>query len=395
MRKKAAMTDYKNSLDKVLSWSKSKDYTGFSKFDAFNSPVLKALSFNNPYIRMVVSPLWARSPINLRPVFLTRPDKNPKGIGLFALAYLRRYKAFNDENDLVEARKLLSWLEDNHLKGYSGYCWGYDHDWQNLHFYVPKFSPNIVVTGNIAYAFIEAYEITAEKKFLDIAVSVTDFMLKDLETPYQDDEMRNISYIPKSQWAVLNINGLAAAIFIKVWKHTKNPILKKEAGRLTAFLVDKQTDYGAWHYAWPPKTSNVKHDNYHTGNVLDWIMDYTFIAGDKKFMPNLEKGMDFYFKYLFEADGAPKWRSDRAYPYDVHGAAQSIITFTKAGLDMDKKYLDHAAKVAEWTINNLQADEGYFYYQRGRFMTKKYTLMRWCNSWMAFALSSLLLARKK
>jgi len=374
------MIDFEKALERVLSWSRSKEYTGFSKFDAFNSPILKALSFNNPYIRMVVSPLWARSPINLRPLFLTRPDKNPKGIGLFALSYLRRYKIFNDNKDMDEALKLLGWLEENSLKGYSGYCWGYDHDWQNLHFYVPKFSPNIVVTGNIAYAFIEAYETTGEKRFLDIAISVTDFMLNDLLTPFENDEMRNIGYVPDSNWAVLNINGLAAAIFIKVWKHSKEEKLRSEADKLVAFLVDKQTDYGAWHYAWPAGTSNVKHDNYHTGNVLDWIMDYTTVSNDKRFMKNLEKGMDFYQEFLFEVDGAPKWRSDRGKPYDVHGAAQSIITFTKAGLELNEKYLDHAEKVAGWTVNNLQAPEGYFYYQKGRFITKKYTLMRWCNS---------------
>jgi hypothetical protein len=34
--------------------------------------------------------------------------------------------------------------------------------------------------------------------------------------------------------------------------------------------------------------------------------------------------------------------------------------------------------------------KGYFYYQKKRFYTKRFTLMRWCNGWMSRALSQLI-----
>ena len=52
-------------------------------------------------------------------------------------------------------------------------------------------------------------------------------------------------------------------------------------------------------------------------------------------------------------------------------------------------------RVAEWAIENMQAPEGYFCYQKRRFWTKKYMLMRWCNAWMAYGLSSLMMAEHK
>ena len=386
--------DYGASLEKVLLWSKRQDYKGYSKFDAFNSPIVDKLSLGSKYIRMVVSPLWARSPVNLRPWLLTEQSRNPKGIGLFASALIRKYRVGGDAKDLEQARELLSWLDENSCPGYSGKCWGYDHHWQNLHFAAPKYTPNIVVTGNIAYAFLEAFETTGEKKFLETARSSVDFMLKDLETPFENSEMRNISYIPGNKWAVLNINGLSSAIMIWVWQHTGEDELKKTAKKLIAFLVDKQTDYGAWHYAWPSKSSNVKHDNYHTGNVLDWVLDYTVRSGDDAFLDNYKTGLEFYADNLFEENGAPKWRSDRSMPYDVHGGAQAVITFCKAAMDVNHAYLNNAQKTADWIINNLQAPEGCFYYQKSRFYTKKYTLMRWCNAWMAFALATLMETEK-
>ncbi len=383
------------SLDNVLSWAKAQDYKGYSKFDAFNSPLIRALSFNSPYIRMFVSPLWARSPVNLRPLFRTSRSRNPKGVALFALAYLRRYRALGLATDLSEAEALLDWLEENACKGYSGTCWGYDHDWQNLFFYAPRYTPNIVVTGNVAYAFLEAHETTKEKKYLKTARSVVDFMLKDLAAPISGPEMRNIGYIPGSDWAVLNINGLASAIMAWTWQHTKEPHLLDQARKLMAFLVDKQTDYGAWHYAWPSKTSNVKHDNYHTGNVLDWVLDFTVRSGDDRFLRNYEKGFQFFLDNMFTLDDAPKWRSDRAFPMDAHGAAQAVVTLSKAAAQYDPGLRNKARRVAYWAVDNLQAREGYFFYQKGRFMTKRYTLMRWCNAWMAHGLASLLLTEKQ
>lgn len=381
------------SLQRVLRWAHAQQYAGYSKFDVFNSPLMRLLSLNNRYVRLSLTAAWSRMPIDLRPLVGMQKSRNPKGIALFALAYLRSHQGDGSVLSLARARELLAWLDANHTRGYAGKCWGYDHPWQSLHFYAPRYFPNIVVTGNVAYAFLEAFEVTGEDSYLDVARSVADFMLNDLSAPVNTREMRSIGYIPGSDWGVLNINGLAAAIFIRIWQHTAEPSLLYEAHRLIRFLVDKQTDYGAWHYAWPPGTSNVRHDNYHTGSVLDWILDYCRRSGDNRFLARYELGLNFYRDRLFLPDGAPKWRSDKTYPFDIHGAAQAIVTFAKAALEHDPTHLAHARRVSLWAIENMQSPEGFFHYQRGRFWTKKYTLMRWCNAWMAYALSSMLLAR--
>ena len=382
------------ALAKVLAWAKSQDYAGYSKFDAFNSPLVKAASLKSKYLRMVISPLWARSPVNLRPLARTTCSRNPKGVALFAIAYTRRFQAGGVTADRKEALRLLDWLDANSLPGFSGKCWGYDHDWQNLHFLAPKDTPNLVVTGNVAYAFYEAYLTFGEKRLFEVVQSAANFLLNDLAAPFETTDMRSISYVPGNSWSVLNNSGLAAAILLRVWKQTGEERLRGEARRLMNFLMDKQTDYGAWHYAWPAVTSNVKHDSYHTGNVLDWLMDYITLSGDRSWMPNLEMGLAFYRDRLFTTDGAPKWRSDRAYPHDAHGSGQGVVTFCKAAEEFDVSWLEHARRVALWAVDNLQDQEGWFIYQKGRFWTKNYTLMRWCNGWMAMGLASLARAEK-
>jgi hypothetical protein len=74
--------------------------------------------------------------------------------------------------------------------------------------------------------------------------------------------------------------------------------------------------------------------------------------------------------------------NDTEYPYDIHGYAVGIITFTKAGDGpMAEKILQNAVR-SMWDER-----EGRFYYQRRNRYTKRFTLMRWCQAWMACALS--------
>ncbi|MEM1179404.1 MAG: hypothetical protein AAGM22_13725 [Acidobacteriota bacterium] len=385
----------RRGLDAVLAWAKDEGYYGHSKFDAFNSPVVRAAVPNILLLRAVVAALWARSPVNPRPLLRTEKFRNPKGIGLFAIAYLRRYRVAGDPADLEEARALLAWLEEHIAPGYSGPCWGYDHDWYGLHFMAAKDSPNIIVTGNVAYAFTEAYEVTGDASYLRVAEGVVRFLQNDLGRSVDTPEMRNIGYIPGNVWGVININGIAASILSRVGKYTEDQGLADEARRLIAFMIDKQTPEGAWHYAWPAKSSNVAHDNYHTGNVLDWLLDYRRYTGDARFEDATRRGLEFFRRHLFEPDGLPKWRSDRTYPADAHGAGQALVTFSKAALELDPSFLQDARRVAGWTLGNLQHAKGYFHYQKGRFWTKRYTLMRWCNAWMAFGLASLLVAESE
>ena len=84
--------DYKKILIDVLNSAKRKDYSGYSKFDALNSPFLDFISFKNKWLRLIFTQIIKESPINLRPFFGVKKSRNPKGIALFARAYLLLYE---------------------------------------------------------------------------------------------------------------------------------------------------------------------------------------------------------------------------------------------------------------------------------------------------------------
>ena len=66
--------------------------------------------------------------------------------------------------------------------------------------------------------------------------------------------------------------------------------LVREGGRLVRYVVSKQTDYGAWFYADPPSASHITHDNYHTGFILDAILQYGLSAGSDEFESAYRRG---------------------------------------------------------------------------------------------------------
>jgi hypothetical protein len=160
--------------------------------------------------------------------------------------------------------------------------------------------------------------------------------------------------------------------------------LLEQARKLLSFVSRLQTSYGAWYYTTDPRQSLVAHDNYHTGMILDAYLDYENATGDGRFRDHYERGLKFYGENLFLANGAPKWASDKVMPHDVHGSAQGILTFAGAG---DR---DMALHIASWGLQNFYKGEGEFAYQTGQFLSKRFTLLHWCNGWMARGLGALL-----
>lgn len=385
---------FKQALTAVLERSHAADFVGYGKFDALNSPILKTFSLDNKWLRLIASQAVKLSPVNIRPFLAVKQYKNPKGMALFARAYLNQYLLTGKESDANLGKYCLDWLAENASPGFSGACWGYLWDWQDLGFYAPFGSPNCVVTTFVGQALLDGYERLGSEQYLELARSSVDFILNDLKVLYEDEEMKCLSYVPdvSIQMVVMDVSALAGAFIARVVAHTGEAHLMDEAQALLNYVVNKQTDYGAWFYTHPAGDSPVKHDNYHTGFILNTLLVYEKASNDVRFRDAYRRGLDFYADQLFMPDGAPKWMSDKQYPYDIHGAATGIGTFARAARFEDPKWLMQAEKLAHWAIDRMQKPDGNFRYQRGRFMTKHFTLMRWCNAWTSFGLSELLLA---
>jgi hypothetical protein len=376
-------------LAEVLDWSDAQAYRGYNKHDGLNSPVLAALCGWHKWLRLIAIQTVMRCPVNLRPLLRVPRTYNPKGLALFAQAWLDRYRYAGQQQDLVQAEALLDLLLNNSSSGdWSGHAWGYSYPWQDTGFFAPARTPNAVVTAFVCEALLDAYEVTGKVCYLDAVNSAIHFLLTDLPVLKDTDSELCLAYMPlPMSMRVMDVSILAGSVIARHAALAGDARLAPCAARLINYVMNRQTDYGAWYYTDPPAASHITHDNYHTGFILDALWRYMTASGNKQWESDYYRGLKFYAEKLFTGAGAPKWMYNRDYPFDIHGAAQGIITFSRH----QDKYPGLAGRILDWTLTHMYRGNGRFAYQIHRYYRKNYTLLRWCNGWMSRALAQYIL----
>lgn len=386
---------YINSFQKLKEYCERENYKGWDPFDGLNSKIFQATPFKNWDIaRLIWIQTFKHNPVNLRRVFLVPKDYNAKGIGLFLTGYCNLYK-YNDQtcNNIFgsksEIKEQINFLADLLLqlksKGYSGSCWGYNFDWQNRVFFQPKGTPTVVVTSFVANALFKAYEITNNTKYLNEALSSSNFILNDLNR-YKNENGLIFSYSPLDKSKVFNASLLGARLLARCFQYTKESIFLDFAKDAVKYVVSKQNDDGSWPYG-EDKVQNWV-DSFHTGYNLECLFEYKKYTNDNSYINSFEKGMTYYLTNFFENNGLPKYYNKNIYPIDIHSPAQFIVTLIKTEKYNKNSLL--AEKVFDWTLKNMQSKDGYFYYQINKFFNSKIPYMRWSQAWMFYSMSILL-----
>lgn len=377
-------------------WCRKQDFAGYDPFDALNSRLFQLTPLKHSQAaRLGYTQLFKRSPVNLRPLALIRPEKNAKGIALFALAAMANYRRLRTDDAEHVARALLADLLSLRLEGWSGSAWGYNFDWQSRVFLAPRGTPTIVPTAFAARALLEAAHEFNDEEYLGAARSTCDFILQDLLRSEETEEEVCFSYSPIVKTRVYNASLLAGETLAGVGALTGEKILCQWAVRAARYVAGQQRKDGSWQYGAQTNQSWV--DNFHTAFLLSSLArvnHYCEAAPALEFRETLRRGYEFWRARFFLADGWPKYYHDKLYPVDTHAAATAIVTLSELR-DVDRDALSLAEKIAHWSIHNLRDRRGFFYYQRRRFYTVRTPYMRWSQAWMLYALARILEEKAK
>jgi rhamnogalacturonyl hydrolase YesR len=377
------------SFLKLKNYCTSESFKGFDPYDGLNSTLFQSIPFisKNRLARLAWIQLFKRSPLNLRIIAGVKKEYNSKALGLFLSGYCNLYKQVKEQEYLDKINFFSGQLSSLVTKFYSGACWGYNFDWQAKAFFQPKNTPTVVATTFIGSALLDAYEITGEDQLLKAARSACEFINKDLNRTYDDKGNFAFSYSPLDKTVVFNASLLGSRLLARVYSFTHENELLDPAKKSVTFCCDYQKNDGSWGYG--TLDFHQWTDNFHTGYNLECISDYMKYSGDNNFERHLAKGFDYYINTFFTDEGVSKYYNNSVYPIDIHSPAQLIITLTRLGKFQECRNL--ADKVISWTIDNMQSDKGYFYYQKNKHFTSKIPYMRWAQAWMFYALSEYLL----
>jgi len=376
---------FSESYLKLKNYCEQQHFKGWDPYDGLNSRVFQALPGirDCKLLRLAWIQAFKRNPVNLRVPLLIDKDYNPKGLGLFLNAYCNLYSSDPQEEYLQYIKLLSDQVINLSTPGYSGACWGYNFDWESRAFFQPKYTPTIVASVFIGYALLDAYEILKDEKLLKTAISVSEFILKDLNRTIDENDNFSFSYSPLDQSQVFNATLLGSRLLARIFKYTNNKILLSEAKKSIDFCIRYQKADGSWTYSTLPFHQWI--DNFHTGYNLECLSEYQKYSGDKSYHKNIDKGFNYYLNTFFLDDGRCKYYNNSLYPVDIHAPAQFIVTLHRLGRLEENR--NAAEKVLTWAIDHMQDKKGYFYFQRKRGITSKIPYMRWAQAWMFYAMS--------
>ncbi|MBN2009504.1 hypothetical protein JW960_09195 [candidate division KSB1 bacterium] len=374
-----------HSTQKLETWIEQQNYKGFEPFDGLTS-FFRPLTCGNALAERIFLQAVRQSPVNIRPLLGIKPHESTKGRGYMAAGYLNMLMLDGNHQYKNKAINCLNWLIENKSPGYCKYCWGNHFDWTNREGKLPKFEPTIVWTSLVGQAFLDAYEVVGNRKYLDIASSISDWILS---LPREETNSGAcISYVACGQSFVHNSNLLGAAMLARTAKYTNDDKALHVARKAIEYSCSRQLSNGAWYYGEWHKHLWI--DNFHTGYNLDSLKCYIEHANDWTFEKNLTTGFEYFRNTFFESDGRPRYYHDRTYPIDIQCAAQAIDTLANFS-DYDATALPLSLKVATWTIENMQDKNGYFYYRQFPRLKVKIPMLHWGQATMYKALTHLLL----
>lgn len=378
------------ALQNTLNWSARREYRGHEKHDGLNSPLLMRVCGGNRLARLVAIQAVMRSPVDLRRWLAVAPHQNSKGLALFAQAWMDLADLLpSDPRPSEQAREVLERLLVTRSASTpsGGRAWGYAYPWQDPGFYAAAGTPNAVVTSFVCEALLDAHARDRDPRWLAAVDQAVVFFVHDLVRLKDTPDELCLSYMPlPMRMRVMDVSILIASVLARHARANGSDQHMPMARRLLRYVLRQQTDYHAWWYTDPPGDSRIRHDNYHTGFILDALWRWMQVTGENEHAESYWAGLEYYRRKLFSDAGEPYWMNDQRFPYDVHGAAQGILTFARHA----DRYPGFAHRIATWTLANLYHPEGRFHYQKRRWHTRRLTFMRWCNGWMSRALAVLL-----
>ena len=375
--------DLWKSITALQRWVEDRGYKGYDPADG-NASFLHHLSFGRLFPQRILQQLVLRSPWNIRPLLLVPPLECAPARGYMAAGYVRLHKLTGDAAYEQKTRLCLDWLIANKSPFYDDFSWGNNFNYATRTGKRPRHEPIIVWTSLIGQAFFDAYEQFGDARYLDVAKSACQWILK---LPREKDSAGAcLSYVAYKQMSIHNSNMLGAALLARVGTHLHDTTMREVARDAMAYSCHYLRPDGSWFYGERPMHHWV--DNFHTGYNLECLKQYIDYTGDNTWHPQLIRGLDYFKAHFFQPDGAPKYYHNELYPIDIQSSSQAIETLA-ALLEVDPDALPLASKVAGWTIREMQDPSGYFYYRVLSWKKVKTPMIHWGQGTMFKALISL------
>ena len=230
------------------------------------------------------------------------PQEYPTVRAMAAMAALNLYQGDPDPKYLGLAARSADWLVENQAPGYHGACWGLNFPWMTKGGYYPPTTPFITHTPYCVEALLRCFDATAKRVYHDTAVSVLDYMEKDLQVLFQDSDKMAMGYGPGHESRiVINANSYAMMLYALLSRRIApaGPLLEK-ARRLFNFVAASQNNDGGWFYYNDADKGNFV-DCFHSCFVMKNLVKYGNLSG-ADVLPIVDRGLNYVLANFVDHD---------------------------------------------------------------------------------------------
>jgi predicted glycosyltransferase len=372
----------------LSGWATERAWRGTDPYDALNARrrLLKPWT-KTPLGRRLLLQAAKRSPLDLRRALDVPLGTDAASLALAVSAYARGGFLAPDENE-VRLHDAIRRLELLRSRAYKEACWGYHFPFQSRVFFYARGEPNTIATAFAGSALLDAYSAAGDERLLEQARSVGRFFTHHVPQT-KAEPGAYFGYLPGDRSPIHNSNVLVAALLARLAASGDDGEgFADRAAEAIRYTVARQRPDGSWPYGERPDLAWV--DGFHTGYVLDALRT----CGDagvscEESEEAWARGIRFYRRELFLADGTPKYKQGSVLPIDAQCVAQGIQTFATAARH-DSAHAESARAVFAFAVRRMFTADGVPVFQRHRLWTNRIPHMRWVVAPMLLALAHLI-----
>jgi hypothetical protein len=257
-----------------------------------------------------------------------KPQRFPIADAHYAMGFAFLARVRNSENDYEKAVHFLHALQQTRCPGYPDYCWGYPFDWETKTGVIRAGTPLITTIPYAYEAFSQVYAFDENRKWLQVMESIAEHVLSAYREMEIAPGVASCGYTPAGDdpCGVINASAYRAFLLTKAGIELSRPQLLAAARKNLNFVLSSQNPDGSWYYANNAKRDFV--DHFHTCFVLKALAKIEELTGCSDCSAAIERGVSYYTKNLFDADGLPRPFSRRprltVYRRELYDYAECI-----------------------------------------------------------------------
>lgn len=267
----------------------------------------KALYYRSPLLgTLAVGPMvFCEAVVPSARKLFWKPQRFPIADAHYAMGFALLAGIYRDDNYYQQAVHFLEVLQQTRCRDYDDYGWGYPFDWETRTGTFKEGTPLITTVPYVYEAFSEVYAIDRDPKWLGIMRSIAEHGFKryrDMETA-PDAASCGYKPGPDDPCGIINASAYRALLLTKAAIELAEPKYAEVARRNLNFVLAAQNPNGSWYYSIDGTRDFV--DHFHTCFVLKALAKIEQLTGCLRCRSAIERGISYYLKNLFDAQGLP------------------------------------------------------------------------------------------